>query len=350
MEKNFATRLKQARIMQGLSMDSLCKKANYAISKQSISKYENGKMLPDSTTLIVLSKALGVNIDYFFRPLSISIEHIEFRKKSTLGSRQIESIKEIVKDKIERYFEIESIIDIQNQFHSKYNNITIQGENDIFPIVSRIKNDWKLGEDGINNLIEILEENNIKVIEFDAPIHFDGLSGYVNNESAVIVLNQNFNSERKRFTALHELGHLLLNFDSSISNKQIENFCNLFANEMLISKDVFISKIGKNRHDISLQELQGIQIQFGISIDALMYKAKYLNIISENRYKTYCINKNAKPEFKQKIEQSRYQEEQSNRFTRLVYRALASDLISISKASALLNTPVNNVREQLNLV
>jgi Zn-dependent peptidase ImmA (M78 family) len=119
---------------------------------------------------------------------------------------------------------------------------------------------------------------------------------------------------------------------------------------MLISKDVFISKIGKNRHDISLQELQGIQIQFGISIDALMYKAKYLNIISENRYKTYCINKNAKPEFKQKIEQSRYQEEQSNRFTRLVYRALASDLISISKASALLNTPVNNVREQLNLV
>lgn len=350
MEKNFATRLKQARIMQGLSMDSLCKKANYAISKQSISKYENGKMLPDSTTLIVLSKALGVNIDYFFRPLSISIEHIEFRKKSTLGSRQIESIKEIVKDKIERYFEIESIIDIQNQFHSKYNNITIQGENDIFPIVSRIKNDWKLGEDGINNLIEILEENNIKVIEFDAPIHFDGLSGYVNNESAVIVLNQNFNSERKRFTALHELGHLLLNFDSSISNKQIEKFCNLFANEMLISKDVFISKIGKNRHDISLQELQGIQIQFGISIDALMYKAKYLNIISENRYKTYCINKNAKPEFKQKIEQSRYQEEQSNRFTRLVYRALASDLISISKASALLNTPVNNVREQLNLV
>jgi hypothetical protein len=50
------------------------------------------------------------------------------------------------------------------------------------------------------------------------------------------------------------------------------------------------------------------------------------------------------------MEESRYQEEQSDRFMRLVYRALASDLISISKASALLNTPVNNVREQLNLV
>ena len=56
----------------------------------------------------------------------------------------------------------------------------IQGEYDIFPIVARIKEEWKLGEDGINNLIEILEENKIKVIEIDAPSEFDGLSGYVN--------------------------------------------------------------------------------------------------------------------------------------------------------------------------
>ena len=31
----------------------------------------------------------------------------------------------------------------------------IQSESDIFSIVNRIKNDWKLGEDGINNLMSI---------------------------------------------------------------------------------------------------------------------------------------------------------------------------------------------------
>ena len=350
MNSLFSTRLKQARIMQGLSMDSLCEKAKNALTKQSISKYEAGKMMPDSKSLIVLANALGVSIDYFFRPLAVSIENVEFRKKKRLGLKKIESIKAIVKDKLERYFEIESIIDIQSEFKSEYRSVIIQSESDIFSIVNRIKNDWKLGEDGINNLIEILEENKIKVIEIDAPSEFDGLSGYVNEINPIIVLNKNLDSERKRFTALHELGHLLLNFDSSIDENRVESFCHLFASEMLISKEIFIQKIGMNRKDISLQELQDIQMQFGISIDALMYKAWSLNIITESRYKTFRIKKNQTPQFKEAVEKSRYKQEQSNRFVRLGYRALASEIISISKAGVLLNTPVNAVRNQLNLV
>ena len=334
--------------MQGFSMEQLCNKMNNIITRQSISKYEIGKMMPDSTTLISLSNALGVSVDYFFRPLTITIENVEFRKKSHLSAKQIDSIKEIVKDKLERYFEIESIFDIRTKF--LYSALSILTEEDIYSISNQIKKDWKLGEDGINNLIEVLEENNIKVIEIDAPSSFDGLSGSVNSESAVIVLNQNLDAESKRFTALHELGHLLLNFDESITEKQKESFCNLFASEMLISREVFINKIGMNRHDISLKELQDIQTQYGISIDTLMYKAKSLNIITPNRYKTYFVNKNNKPQFKESVEMSRYKREESSRFERLVFRALASEVISISKASTLLNLSVNEVRNQLNLV
>ena len=348
MKNVFANRLKQARIMQGFSMEQLCNKMNNIITRQSISKYEIGKMMPDSTTLISLSNALGVSVDYFFRPLTITIENVEFRKKSHLSAKQIDSIKEIVKDKLERYFEIESIFDIRTKF--LYCALSILTEEDIYSIVNQIKKDWKLGDDGINNLIEVLEENNIKVIEIDAPNSFDGLSGSVNSECAVIVLNQKLDVESKRFTALHELGHLLLHFDESITEKQKESFCNLFASEMLISREVFINKIGMNRHDISLKELQDIQTQYGISIDTLMYKAKSLNIITPNRYKTYFINKNNNPQFKESVEKSRYKREESSRFERLVFRALASEVISISKASTLLNLSVNEVRNQLNLV
>ena len=67
---------------------------------------------------------------------------------------------------------------------------------------------WNIGSDGIINVIDLLEEHGIKVIEIDAPESFDGLSSMVNDLYPVIVLNKAFSSERKRFTALHELGHL----------------------------------------------------------------------------------------------------------------------------------------------
>lgn len=349
MQRIFSIRLKQARIMHGLSMEALCAKIGNALSKQSISKYEAAKMMPDSKVLILLANALEVSIDFFFRPLVVSIENVEFRKKERLGVKLIDSIKEVVRDKLERYFEIESLVNIQSTFSANYSQ-AIQAEADVISMVARVKSDWKLGDDGINNLIDVLEENHIKVIEIEAPDSFDGLCGYVNQSNPIIVLNQNFPSERKRFTALHELGHLVLNFDPSITPKRREMMCNLFASEMLISKDVFIEKIGANRKDISLQELQDIQMQFGISIDALMYKAKSLNIITENRYTTFCIKKNSSSAFKQEVEADRYKPEYSGRFIRLVYRALASEIISTSKASALLELPVSEVRARLNLV
>lgn len=350
MDDIFSIRLKQARIMRGLSMDALCERANNVVSKQAISKYESGKMLPDSTTLIALANALSLGIDYFFRPITVSIENIEFRKKAKLAVKQIDSIKEVVKDKLERYFEIEEINGIASNYINPHNDVVIQDERDVYPFVERIREKWLLGKDGINNVIEMLEENNIKVIEIDAADDFDGLSGFVNGAKPIIVLNANFNSERKRFTALHELGHLMLRFDVSLKRKEIEKLCNLFAGEMLIARDVFIQKIGVRRSDISLSELVDIQSQFGISIDALMCKAHTLNVITEKRYVTYFKKKNAVGEFKMAVEMSRAREEHSNRFTRLVYRALASEVISVSKASSLLDVSVDKVINELVLV
>ena len=54
MEQILAQRLKSARLMKGFSMDVLCERIGNIVSKQSISKYENGKMMPDSTILIAL--------------------------------------------------------------------------------------------------------------------------------------------------------------------------------------------------------------------------------------------------------------------------------------------------------
>lgn len=346
----FATRLKNARLIIGYSMDELVNAMGNVVSKMTISKYEKCQLAPNSSVLLSLSKALHQPVDYFFRPFTLSVETVKFRKKkSSLSAKQEKSIREQVADLIERYINIEEICNSAIQFSSPFSQKISNGLQ-IKECAVRLREIWNIGIDGIVNVIELLEEHGIKVMEIDAPDSFDGLSSMVNDVYPVVILNKNFCSERKRFTALHELGHLLFSFDSSVSENEEEKLCNLFASEMLILESVFKGLVDSRRHDISYQELRSIQMQYGISCDAMMYKAFSCGIISESRKRFYFMNKNRNSAFKKLVEQSVYPNEVSTRFNRLVYKALSNEFITVSKASALLHKSVEQVREDLALV
>ena len=349
----FGDRLKRARIMRNLSMDALCEKIGKAVSKQAISKYEKGESLPGSHILILLSQALDVKPDYFFRESQFAISNIEFRKKAKMGAKEIESIKEEIRDIIERYLEIEDVWDYVPSFSNPVKDAPVASDKDVYDVVRELKNAWNIGEDGILSVTDLLESKNIKVVEITADAPFDGLSGYVNNDENMpfVVVNKSFDVERLRFTALHELGHLVMILPEEIEKKEKERLCHLFASEMLISRDLFIEAHGERRNDISLRELKVLQTVYGISVDALMFKAKTLGIISESKYTSFCIRKNKSRALKRAVEESSYKgTEESSRFDRLVYRALASDMISCSKAAALLNEPMEDVKSKLELV
>ena len=305
-------------------------------------------MMPSSSALILLSKALGMKLDYFFRPFTVAIDtkKFEFRKSASMGVKKVESIKYMVCAEIEKYLEIEGILGNMTTFTLDYSNILVEGEDEAKLLARRLREDLNIGSDAIVSAVELLESCGVKIIEID---HDDKFSGTCNTAGTipVIVINRNMTSERKRITIFHELGHLLMHCAEGVDE---EKMCNIFANEVLIPSDKFKSLLGASRHDISLVELQAIQREYGISVDALMAKAAQLNIITNNRYTSYYKKKNALPAFKEAVEASHYPMEHTNRFERLVYRALASEVISTSKAAALLDISVNEVRNNLNLM
>ncbi|MDE6289038.1 MAG: hypothetical protein K2M00_09690, partial [Muribaculaceae bacterium] len=102
--------------------------------------------------------------------------------------------------------------------------------------------------------------------------------------------------------------------------------------------------------DISLAELTDIQKQFGISIDSIMVSLNRNGVISDRRYEGYLKKKKNFPNFCVLVEKSLSIPETSGRFARMVYRALADEIISLGKAAALLNTSVDNVKSHLQLV
>lgn len=344
----FGQRLRNARIMKGLSMDELCSLMNSTISKMAISKYERGDLSPNSSILIKFSEALGQPVDYFFRPFSLQISEIQFRKKSKLSVKQANSIKETIADSIEKYLNIEEICNSVTKFEKP--DWCVSNSEEAKKYAIKLRNNWELGNDEISNLINLLEEHGIKVLLIDADGSFDGLSTIVNNTYPVIVLNEHFIPERKRFTAAHELGHIMLSFAADAEQKEIEHLCSAFASEFLIPSEAFVEALGRNRNSISINELEYLQWQYGVSKDALIYKAKENNVISQSRYESCMKRKNSQPDFKAKMENSVYPEESTNRFQSLVYRAFNSGMISESKASSLLNIPQDELRRVYSVI
>ena len=344
MKEIFSKRLKSARVRAGLSQDQLVNKMDGLVSKNSISKYEKGLMMADVKILLALSKSLEVKTDYFFRPFTVEIKHIEFRKKSRLPIKKVNAIKQQVTDFVEKYIEIEQFLNIKSEFRNPIANVLIASKQDIEQSANKLRKDWNLGLNSISNVIDLLEDKEIKVIEIDAPDEFDGFSGWADDSVPIIVINKNYNNERKRLTTLHELGHLLLNFEKDISPKEIEKYCFQLAGAMLIPEITFKKEIGEHRSHFSLQELIAIKETYGISVQAIMARAKDLNIISDAQYIAFrkWINRNRTEKGLGEYKGN----EQTYRYKQLIYRAAAEEVISLSKAANLSNQKLAEFRKE----
>lgn len=348
----FAKRLMQARLKAKLSMEKLSEKMDGIVTKQAISKYEKAMMMPSSTILIAMAEALNVDLDYFFRPFTFDLDQfkVSFRKKSdtTVGDQKALEVQ--IQDELERYLEIEEILGFQHDGNLVKELIPthpLSNRHDMIECAKSVRKVWKLGNAPIANCQELLEAHGIKVLLTAAPNNFWGVSGMVNDKTPVIVLNSNDpHIEHRRLTAFHELCHLLYNsyFAEELTAHEKENLCNSFANEMLLPSETLIKHFsGKSK--IAIAELVSLSINYGISIDAIVYKLKDLEIIGEKRYRGFCIQKSTRPDFKKYIEDSRYKEETTTRFQAMVYSALAQQLISTSKAASLLGVSINNIRK-----
>lgn len=324
-------------------MQQLCAMMGEIVTKQAVSKYERGESLPDSTVLIALCQALGVTPDYLFRKNNSSLHNVHYRKLTKLSAKEEKAINLMVEDTIERIAEIEDICGVERQFDTALAHMSIHSVEDVPAAASQLRDVWNLGSAAIANVINMLESNGVIVVEVEAPDAFSGLNGTLDNETPVVVVNSKMSAEQKRFTALHELGHALLHFPKGMEEKTEELCCDIFANELLMPRQSFLQIIGDKRHDIALVELKNLQAEYGISVDALMFKAKYLGVISDNRYATFWKKKGLDPAFKSQVEKSINEEEHSTKFENLVYRALSSGLITGSKAAVLLNKNTEEV-------
>ncbi|WMJ74380.1 XRE family transcriptional regulator [Cytophagaceae bacterium ABcell3] len=345
--KTYGQRLKSARIMNGLSLQNLSDKLKNSVSKQALSKYEKDVMKPSGELFLEICNILNVRPDYFTREISVELENIEFRKYQRTHEKQIDAVKEKTKDYLERYLELETLSGVTCNFVNPVKVSSINSKEDAEEAAEQLRIAWNFGENPIPNVIEMLEDNCIKVYETAAPDEFDGLSGFVKENTPLVVLNtynRDVKPDRKRFTALHELAHLVLNIPANTEHKTKEKLCHAFAGAVLFPKKAFMREFGSHRSGINYKELLILKEKWGMSVQGMVVRARDLGLITSHTYqkfwKDYAHYKKNEPDvFKG--------EEKSKRFEQLLLRAVAEEKMTLTKAAVLNNMKLAEFRDFL---
>lgn len=350
MENTFAERFTSARKMAGLSLQQLAGRMQDAVTKQALHKYEQGKSIPNSEGVMLLAQALNVRPDYFSQPIGLSLEEVEFRKRVKLTKTEEASILAKSAYFFERYSELENLLEENLPFYNPVSGDRINSLNfdQIEELASKLRKSWKLGNDPIPNVIEMLETKGIKVLLLNASGAFDGLSALntpkTGDPSPVIVINDSFDIVRLRFTAVHELAHCILELAPELSHRDKENMCHRFAAAFLVPSIPFLSALSEHRTQLSFRELVDLKEYYGVSIQALIRRAKDLGIIGESVYTGLSVY--ISQQGWRKDEPGKYiGEEKATRFDRLLGRAVVEGTISIGKAASLKNQSMAEFRK-----
>ncbi|MHA6327296.1 helix-turn-helix domain-containing protein [Roseivivax sp. CAU 1753] len=352
----FGQRLRLARKRAGLSMRALAERVTPNVSAQAISKYEADKMMPSSSVLVGLGKALGVSLDFLLGGQVEALESVEWRKNSTASAQDRAMAESIVIEKLEDYLAIEDILDMhpaEDPF-ALLRVDKVADEEAIDAKARQVRRKWELGIDPIPSMTALLEDKGLKVIEADLPERINGLACHVERAEGapteVIVVSRHTNVERKRFNLAHELAHRIIIETGNAALKK-EASMHRFAGAFLIPREHLEEEAGRNRHGMTWIEIMRLKRTYGVSAAAMLVRLGQVGILSksavEYAFKTYARSWRREEPEPIGPGEGFAAFEQPQRFERLVWRALGEEMISPVRAAQMLGLPLSVVERDI---
>lgn len=332
---SFGGRLKMARKAKQLSMEKLAKKVG--LSTMSISKYENNKMNPDSTMLLKLADALDTNVEFFYRELDLELTPIKKRSHSKLSKKNEQMVTANVLDYIERYHEASSYLPEEKAGNLPKKPFT--SLEDIERVALELRQEWKIGLDPIDSLVQTLEDQGIIIFFMDSVEDLDALT-FKANSTHVIAAKRDVPGDRQRFNIAHELGHIILDIPEEMDEREEEKAAHRFAGAFLVPAPVVKTELGESRNFVSVEELYLLKHKYGLSIQAWIRRGRDLGIISHHVYQTLMGMFSARGWRRQEPGAPYPPESPPKNFEQLVRMLYAEKAISFSCAQELFGAPL----------
>lgn len=283
-------RLRQLRLREGLTQAEFSKLLG--TSQYRISRIEHGE---EEIPINMVASAIGrFNLapDYFERPPHrYGRDSLNFRKTNMPKKLQ---------DRITATFaELEEFVSA-TAIRIPQANLSMErpkGElalalEEVAEFARATRELMRLGDGPVGNVTRAMESAGVVVapleiagIELD---RFEGVSSPIANPPIrLTAFAKSRSGDRHRFTLAHELGHLVMHTVNRPKDSKVrEQEAHLFAGEFLLPTELLV---GRADNQTTLSGFAELKSETGVSIQALIKRAKDLGLITAERYKSLNI-------------------------------------------------------------
>lgn len=333
-------RIRLFRLSRGLSQDQLVAETGGVVTKASISKYERGIAKPSPRILTKLAKALDTKVAKLLSEPQIKVKRVAYRKKVRLAKKEEARIESIITKNLEDWTSLQEIVEVDSRPSISIHGYPINSLDETENAAIKLRKEWNLGFDPIANIVNTLEENKVFVVNIESDRNFDGMSAVAIDKgekvkAAAVISRVGVCGERQRLSLAHELGHIVLDVSNQIDE---EKAAYRFGSAFLAPAQLLYHDVGRKRSSITLSELILLKQRFGLSMQAIVYRLKDLNIINQSLLRKCFILINMKGWKDKEPFESEPEAPQWLKIT--TYRALSESLISAKKAEQLLGEKI----------
>jgi Zn-dependent peptidase ImmA (M78 family)/transcriptional regulator with XRE-family HTH domain len=271
-----------------------------------------------------------------------ALDRIRFREGERLPAKTKSALEFQVADHLHKYLELESILGLRAAFENPVANLPVRTDGEVETAASEVRRRWELGSGPVVNLLGLLEDKGVAVYETRNIDGFDGLSGRFGTVPFVAV-SRDLPADRVRFTAAHELAHILCEFSG---NESPEGMCHGFAAAFLLPKTALEKAFAPSRRKIGLGELGEVKEAFGISLQAIMHRAHALGFVGDRQLRAFRETVKAKGwSTTEPVEYAG--KERAARFRRLLHYAVAADILDAERAAEMAGVPAEELKKEI---